>query len=120
MRAQINIVTDEQQAKKDAEQLKEQKIADEASDAIAFDGHPFWTLMKRDLLDIREKIVNKIMDDETLTKYQEDKLKVKAKDIKLFLEHPKLYVKRLQDLLARKRIGEKRNNNRGRKGNTNG
>ena len=115
MLAQINIVTDEQRAKKDAEQAKEKKVADEASDAIAFDRSPFWQMMKADLELVREKFINKILNDDTLTKYQIDKYREKAKDIKLFLEHPRLYVDKLKNLLARKR-----NINRGRKGNTNG
>jgi hypothetical protein len=63
----------------------------------------------------KSQIGSGILADDKLTKYQIDKYREKVKDINLFLEHPKLYVKRLQDLLARKR-----NSNRGRKGNTNG
>ena len=92
-----------EKARRETQDAKESRIADEASEAISFDRHPFWQMMKKDLEEVREGIIRRIMNDENMPKELIDRLRIKANDIKLFLEHPKMYVKRLQDLIAKKR-----------------
>ena len=98
-------------AKREAEESKEARIAGEASEAVSFDRHPFWQIMKKDLEEVRGRIITKILTDETMSKSQIDRYRLEAKNIKLFLEHPGLYVKRLKDLLARKKTMKRGNYN---------
>lgn len=99
----------ERRARNERLEAKDAVTANDASDAVSFDRHPFWQIMKKDLGEVRERIINKIMADETMSKYQIDRYKVEAKNIKLFLEHPKMYVEKLKKLLALKRTRKKGN-----------
>jgi len=99
----LNDEAENARLKNESQQAKEAIIANEAADAISFDRHPFWQKMKKDLEEVRDRIINRIVSDESMTKYQIDHYRLEVKNIKLFLDHPKMYVKRLKDLLALKR-----------------
>ena len=95
--------TEQVKVKREAVDVKETRIADEASEAVGFEKHPFWQLMKRDLEEVHVGITNRIMNEEYMPKEMSDHLKIKAADIKLFTEHPMIYVKRLKNLLTLKK-----------------
>jgi hypothetical protein len=110
MQKQIFEMPDPQQSRKDAEQEREAKTARDADAAVEFNRTEFWQIMKKDLTEARDKIVTIVMTNELLTKEQIDLYRTEAKNIQMFLEHPRKYVQKLQNMLARKR------NNGGLKG----
>lgn len=103
----FDILNDEEEyrrVQREAQEQKESRIADEASEAVSFMRHPFWQKIKTDLEEVKQRIINKILKDESMTKEQIDRYRIEADNINLFLNHPNLYVKKLQDLLAKKRV----------------
>lgn len=91
------------EAEQDKTAMKNSEIVEKGKAAVGFESNPFWTIFKDDMLKVREGLMDKLTDASTLTKAQMDTMRLEIRLVKLFANHPKLYMDSLKALSMRRK-----------------